>query len=33
MTAIAGLYQLTQDIYILSIYTVPLLFFIPLTIV
>jgi hypothetical protein len=32
MTAIAGLYQLTQDPFILSIYIVPLLFFIPITI-
>jgi hypothetical protein len=31
LTAIAGLYQLTQDIVILSIYVVPLLFLAPLT--
>ena len=31
MTAISGLYQLTQDLMLLSIYSVPLLFFVPLT--
>lgn len=31
MTAISGLYQLTQDLMILSVYSVPLLFFVPLT--
>lgn len=33
LTAIAGLYQLTQDAMILSIYIVPLLFFVPLTLI
>jgi hypothetical protein len=31
MTAIAGLYQLTQDVLILTMYIVPLLFLVPLT--
>lgn len=31
LTAISGLYQLTQSLTILCIYIVPLLFFVPLT--